>query len=197
MKNRRFVLLILLAAAALPAAFGQTAAPKIRFGIIVDGDTLPYYRLGEVRITASGSLLTEKEIRKNQKLIRNVKKMLPYAKVGRRRLEELERRVEGLPPRERKALIKQAEKDLLADFSDELKECTFSQGRVLLKLIDRETGRTSYALVNELRGKLRAGFYQTFARLFGYNLKAGYDPQHNKDDDLMERIIISVEHGRL
>ncbi|MBP5645540.1 MAG: DUF4294 domain-containing protein, partial [Bacteroidales bacterium] len=93
--------------------------------------------------------------------------------------------------------IKEAEKNLLADFSDELEDCTFSQGKVLLKLIDRETGRSSYLLVDELRGSLRAGFYQTFARLFGYNLKARYDPKNNKEDNLIERIVLSVERGKL
>ena len=123
--------------------------------------------------------------------------MLPYAKIGKQRLDILEQKIAGLPKKERKAAIKAAEKNLLADFSDELKDCTISQGKVLLKLIDRETGRTSYVLVDELRGKIRAGFYQAFARLFGYNLKAGYDPKNNKDDNLMERIVISVERGKL
>lgn len=170
---------------------------KIRPCIVRDGDTLPYYHLKEVKVMESASFLTEKEIRKNQKLIRNVKKMLPYAKIGKQRLDILEQQVAQLPKKERKEAIKQAEKDLLADFGDELSDCTFSQGKVLLKLIDRETGRTSYVLVDELRGRMRAGFYQTFARLFGYNLKAGYDPKHNKEDNLMERVVLSVEYGKL
>lgn len=170
---------------------------KVRFGIVVEGDTLPYYHLGEVKVVSSASLLTDEEIRKNQKLIRNVKKMLPYAKIGKQRLDELEKQIGDLPKRERKAAIKEAEKELLADFGDELSGCTISQGKVLLKLIDRETGRSSYLLVDELRGKLRAGFYQTFARLFGYNLKARYDPKNNKEDNLIERIVLSVERGKL
>lgn len=196
---RKALLIFILVLLALPAdTKAQVAVDrKVRFGIIVEGDTLPYYHLKEVSIVESGSLLSEKEIKKNQKLIRNVKKMLPYAKIGKQRLDELERRVGNLPKKDRKAAIKQAEKDLLADFKDELEDCTISQGKVLLKLIDRETGRTSYALVDELRGKLRAGFYQTFARLFGYNLKASYDPKNNKEDNLIERIVISVEHGKL
>ena len=177
---------------------GQVSATrKVRFGIIVDGDTIPYYKLNEVKVIESASLLSDKEIRKNQKLIRNVKKMLPYAKIGKQRLDELERRIADMPKRERREAIKQAEKDLLADFSDELKACTISQGMVLLKLIDRETGRTSYVLVDELRGKIRAGFYQTFARLFGYNLKSAYDPRNNKEDNLIERIVLSIERGKL
>ncbi len=167
------------------------------YGTVLDGDTIPLFYLREVYVTESGSLLTQQEIKKNQKLIRNVKKMLPYAKEGKRRLDILERQAASLPAKQRKELIKQAEKDLLADYEEELKACTFSQGKVLIKMIDRETGRTSYVLVNELRGKLRASFYQVFARIFGFNLKTHYDPQHNKDDNLMERVIISVETGRL
>lgn len=199
MRKTLSIVLLLLLLCLMPASLHSQAAQerKIRFGIVVDGDTIPYYHLNEVRVVSSGSLLTDAEIRKNQKLIRNVKKMLPYAKVGKQRLDQLEKQMEQLPKRQRKEAIKQAEKDLLADFSDELKDCTYSQGKVLLKLIDRETGRSSYLLVDELRGKLRAGFYQTFARLFGYNLKARYDPKHNKEDNLIERIVLSVERGKL
>ena len=198
MKKILFIVMLANAVIMPPTSQGQAdATRKVRFGIIVDGDTIPYYRLKEVTVIESGSLLSEKEIRKNQKLIRNVKKMLPYAKIGKQRLDDLERRIADMPKRERKEAIKQAEKDLLADFSDELKACTISQGMVLLKLIDRETGRTSYVLVDELRGKIRAGFYQTFARLFGYNLKSAYDPKHNKEDYLIERIVLSIERGKL
>lgn len=195
MKKTLCILLLLLLRAMAPLC--AQVDTKIRPCIVRDGDTLPYYHLKEVRVVESASFLTEKEIRKNQKLIRNVKKMLPYAKIGKQRLDVLEQQVAQLPKKERKAAIKQAEKELLADFGDELSDCTISQGKVLLKLIDRETGRTSYVLVDELRGKVRAGFYQTFARLFGYNLKAGYDPKHNKEDNLMERVVLSVEYGKL
>ena len=167
------------------------------FATVYEGDTIPLFYLKEVSVVESFSLLTNAEIKRNQKLIRNVKKMLPYAKEGKRRLDLLEQQVAKVPAKQRKAMIKKAEKELLADYTDELKECTFSQGKVLLKLIDRETGRTSYVLVDELRGKFRASFYQVFARLFGFNLKAHYDPQHNKSDNLMERVVRSVELGRL
>ena len=198
MKKTLFIIIIATALGfPLTARAQMDATRKVRCGIIVDGDTIPYYRLNEGKVVESASLLTEKEIRKNQKLIRNVKKMLPYAKIGKQRLDELELRIADMPKRERKEAIKQAEKDLLADFSDELKACTISQGMVLLKLIDRETGRTSYVLVDELRGKISAGFYQTFARLFGYNLKSQYDPRNNKEDNLIERIVLSIERGKL
>lgn len=193
------LLAILLAPLRLyPPLCGQPAPDrKIRFGILLDGDTVPYYRLREIHIFESASLLSEQEIKRNQRLIRNVKKMLPYAKIGKQRLDKLEHQIAGLPKHQRKAAIKAAEQTLMDDYSDELKSCTISQGRVLLKLIDRETGRTSYILVDELRGRLRAGIYQTLARLFGYNLKDSYDPKNNKEDNLIERIVLSVERGKL
>lgn len=199
MKSTWVIALLFMLLGLVPTSLNAQVSDdrKVRFGIVVEGDTLPYYHLGEVKVVSSASLLTDEEIRKNQKLIRNVKKMLPYAKIGKQRLDELEKQIGDLPKRERKAAIKEAEKELLADFGDELSGCTISQGKVLLKLIDRETGRSSYLLVDELRGKLRAGFYQTFARLFGYNLKARYDPKNNKEDNLIERIVLSVERGKL
>lgn len=175
----------------------QAQDHNVRFATILDGDTVPLYYLKEVGIVESFALLSPAEIRKNQKLIRNVKLMLPFAKEGKRRLDVLEKQIEAMPRKQRKEAIKQAEKQLLDDYAGELKNYTFSQGLVLIKLIDRETGRTSYALVDELRGKLRASFYQIFARVFGYNLKTHYDPLHNKKDNLMERVVISVEHGYL
>lgn len=173
------------------------AQEHVSYALVVEGDTLPYYKLHDIHITASSSLLTPKEIKKNQKLIRNVKAMLPYAKLAKTELDKLEREASQLSPKKRKALIKATEKEMLDRYTDELKNFTFSQGLVLLKLVDRETSKTSYVIVNELRGKLRAGFYQTFARLFGYNLKTHYDPAHNKQDDLIERITLMVESGKL
>ncbi len=164
---------------------------------VVDGDTIPLFYLNEVTIYPHTVLLSAAEIRNNQKLIRNVKKMLPYAKEGKRRLDVLERQCQRLSAKQRKALIKQAEKDLLADYTEELERCTISQGKVLLKLIDRETNKTPYALVDGLRGKMRASFYQTFAKLFGFNLKAGFNPQGNSEDDLIERICLSIEQGKI
>lgn len=198
MKKVLFIALLTVASALSLSALGQVdATRKVRFGIIVEGDTIPYYRLNEVKVVESGSLLTEKEIRKNQKLIRNVKKMLPYAKLARTELDKLERAAAQLSPAKRKKLIKATEKEMLDKYTEDLKKFTFSQGLVLLKLVDRETSRTSYTIVNELRGKLRATFYQTFARLFGYNLKDEYDPAHNKQDNLIERICLMVEAGKL
>lgn len=167
------------------------------YGTVLDGDTIPLYHLREVKIYASGMLLTPKEISSNKRLIRNVRLMLPYAQEGRRRLDKLEVEIAQLPRRERRAAIKQAEQQLLADYKDEISNYTFSQGLVLIKLIDRETNRSAYKIVGELRGSLRAGLYQTLAKLFGYNLKDTFDPKNNKKDDLIDRICISIERGQI
>lgn len=183
-----------------PAGYVNVAPPTkghYTFGTILDGDTVPMYTLREVTIYASGMLLTPKEIKQNAKLIRNVRLMLPYAQEGRRRLDALEVEIASLPKRERKAAIKQAEKQLMADYKGEISNYTFSQGLVLIKLIDRETSRTAYNIVGELRGSLRAGLYQALAKLFGYNLKDTFDPKHNKKDDLIDRICISIERGQI
>ena len=198
----RPVILVFLLLTAVPLAAQRPYEEvvqnrKVCFGTVVDGDTIPLYYLKEVKIEGSTLLLTPQEIRKNKKLIRNVKLMLPFAREGKHRLDELEVEIANLPRSQRKAAIKKAERQLLDDYGQDLKKYTFSQGLVLIKLIDRETGRTSYKIVDELRGRLRASFYQLFARLFGYNLKMGFDPDHNKTDDLINRIVISIDNGKL
>ena len=95
--------------------------------------------------------------------------------------------------KERKEFMKIAEKEIEQEYGEQLKKMTFSQGNLLIKLVDRETGSSSYALVKELRGSFRAFFYQTFAKVFGYDLKAEYDPKNNKRDNLIERVVRAIE----
>lgn len=186
-----------------PVSIDTTIHPMLNrgghytFATVVDGDTIPLYYMKELKVYAGGMLLTPKEIRQNQKLIRNVKLMRPYALEGKRRLDELEVQIAAMPKRERKKAIKEAEAQLLHDYKDELSNYTFSQGLVLIKLIDRETSRTAYSIVGELRGSLRAGLYQTLAKLFGYNLKDTFDPKRNAKDDLIDRICISIDREQL
>lgn len=175
----------------------QRTNTVLSYASVIDGDTIPLVHLKPVVITRKWALLTEKEIRKNQKLIRNVKKVLPYAKEARKRLQELEKEMAGMSPKKQKEYVKQVEQEVLDDFYEDLEKLTFSQGKVLLKLVDRETGNTSYTLVADLRGKFRASFYNTFARMFGFNMKERYDPKNNKDDNLLERVVRSVELGKI
>lgn len=89
--------------------------------------------------------------------------------------------------------MKLLEEEIKTEYGQDLRELTFTQGRILLKLIDRETGHSSYHLVSDLKGEFAAVFYQAFARLFTYNLKVKYDPL-GEDSDI-EMIILLIENG--
>lgn len=103
----------------------------------------------------------------------------------------------NMSERERKEFMKTAEKEIEQEYAEKLKKLTFSQGNLLIKLVDRETGSSSYALVKELRGSFRAFFYQAFAKVFGYDLKAEYDPVNNKKDNLIERVVRAIELNQI
>lgn len=134
--------------------------------------------------------------RKKRRLIYNVKKVYPYAQLASLKLWEYEEKLKQADSdRERRKLMKQAENELEEDFGDELKKLNFTQGRILLKLIDRETGDTSYELLQELRGKFAAFFWQSLARIFGYNLRSSYDPD-GKDKEI-EEIVRLIEEGKI
>lgn len=134
--------------------------------------------------------------RKKRRLIYNIKKVYPYAQLASLKLWEYEEKLKKVDSdRERRKLMKQAENELKEDFGDELKKLNFTQGRILLKLIDRETGDTSYELLQELRSKFAAFFWQSLARIFGYNLKSNYDPD-GKDKEI-EEIVRLIEEGKI
>jgi hypothetical protein len=95
----------------------------------------------------------------------------------------------------RKKFIDDVEDELREEFEDELKGLTISQGRILIKLIDRETGDTSYELVKEMKGSFSAVFWQAIARLFGSNLKSEFDPEG--EDRLINEIVLLIESGQL
>jgi hypothetical protein len=139
---------------------------------------------------------SRRDIRKVERLIYHVKKVYPYAKLAGIKLREYDKQlVNAKNDRDRRRIMRKAEKEINEEFGGELRNLTFTQGKILLKLIDRETGNTSYDLVKELRGGFTAFFYQGFARIWGYNLKSDYDP--NGEDELIETIVTLIEHGQL
>ncbi|MFV0500567.1 MAG: DUF4294 domain-containing protein, partial [Bacteroidales bacterium] len=127
----------------------------------------------------------------------NVKVAYPYAKKAGVLLIDYNNLMIGKSEKERKRLMKQAEKDIEREFTPSLKKLTKSQGKILLRLVDRETGSDSYSLVKELRGSLRAFFYQSIGRIFGYNLRTKYDPLNNNEDFIIEKIIFAIESKKL
>lgn len=164
--------------------------------VIVDGDTIPNVSLEEIVIFPRLVFKSRYRERRYRKLVRDVRKAYPYAKYAKQMLDEMEREFIKLETeKERKKYIKTVEKKLMDEFSTELRKLTVTQGRILLKLIDRETGNTSYILLKELRGAVSAVFWQAIARLFGSDLKSHYDAKG--DDYLIERVVRMIETGQL
>ena len=161
-----------------------------------NGDTTLIVYLPEVDIDLMQRYLQIIETNKGRRLANNVKKVYPYAKLAGTKMQEYDSLLANIPSKtERNRLMKQAETEITEQYTEELKNLTITQGLILVRLIDRETGNTSYKVVQELRGKVRAFFYQGFARLWGYNLKTEYDPQHNPEDDEIETIMTLLDRG--
>lgn len=137
-----------------------------------------------------------KDMRQYAKLVYNVKKVYPYALEAKQYMQILEAELMKLETKkEREAFTKKMEDELVEKYTPILKKMTFSQGKVLIKLIDRETSMTAYEIVREFRGKFAAGFWNTIARLFSANLKAEYDAEG--EDQIIEEIIVLYEAGLL
>lgn len=163
---------------------------------IVDGDTFYVARIEEVYIFPKNRFKNKWEERRYRRLIRNVKKAYPYAVIANQMLYEINENAKKLKTEKaRKEYIKQVEKEIRAEFEEELKGLTVTQGRILIKLIDRQTGDTSYELVKELRGTFSAVFWQALARVFGSNLKSEFDPFG--EDKLINEIVIMIENGQI
>ena len=164
--------------------------------IIEDGDTIPVYNLHSVTIIDSLDPDYYKKLQAYYRLRFNVMKVYPYAKLLAVKLHEINEHLATLQEKkERKQYLREAEGGIKRDFEKDLKNFSESQGRIFTKLVDRETGHSSYELIKELRGSLKAFFWQNFALIFGQNLKTKYDP--NGDDMVIESIVRQIEEGKL
>jgi hypothetical protein len=141
-------------------------------------------------------LVKEKERREYYRLVRNVKKTLPLAREINRAVIETYEYIETLPDKKaREKHLKLVEKGLKEQYTPIMKKLTFSQGKLLIKLVNRQTDSSSYELVKAFMGPFKAGFYQTFAALFGASLKKEYHPEG--EDRLTERVVLLVENGQI
>lgn len=164
--------------------------------ILDNGDTILISSIDEVFIYSEPIFKNRRDYRRYQRLIYNLKKVYPYAKLTRNKLEELNAHFLTLKnEKQKKDYVNRVEKELMAEFEDELRSLTITQGRLLIKLIDRETGNTSYDLVKELKGSFSAFFWQTLARLFGSNLKTTFDK--DGEDKLIDQILVLIDNGQL
>ncbi len=163
---------------------------------VYQGDTINYYSLPIVDIVANVHNKAPDDLKKYLKLRRDVLKAYPYAKLASAELKFINDSVAKMQRnREQKRFIKEREKILKEKFEKDLKNLTVTQGKILIKLIDRETGETSYKLVKELRGSLTAFSWQVVGKFFGITLKSHYDPAG--EDKAIEQIVQSIERGEL
>ena len=163
---------------------------------IYDGDTIPDLRMPTLYVFKPIVFKNKKKQKEYNRLVRNVKRTLPIAKEVNRAIIETYEYLLTLPDeKSRQKHLQLVEKGLKQQYTPRLKKLTFSQGKLLIKLIDRETDSSSYELVKAFLGPFKAGFYQAFAAIFGASLKKEYHPEN--EDAMIERIIILVENGQL
>jgi len=164
-----------------------------------DGETLPEIEIKEVAVVGrmQGSPRRERsQFRQYQRLVYNLKKVYPYARIVRDKLAEANGDLYRMSEeKDRKNYLKQFEKEVFSEYEDDIRDMTITQGKLLLKLIYRETYNTSYDLIKEYRGGINAAFWQGIARIFGTNLKSEYDPYG--EDILIELIIQDIQDGLL
>ena len=163
---------------------------------LYQGDTMAVVNLREIFVFPQVKFKNKRQFNRYNKLVRDVKRTLPYAKIVYETLIETYEYMETLPDdKARHAHLKRMEKELFAQYKPELKKLTFSQGKLLIKLIDRECNQSSYNLLKAYLGTFRAGFWNFFAGMFGASLKAEYDPKGK--DAMTERVVVLVENGLL
>lgn len=177
------------------AAQAGKRGPKDRvllMATVVDGERMPWVLIPEVVISRPQVFSSPEARAKYERLRHNVIKVLPYAKFAQDRYEQLYRDLAMTSNRrEQRRLVRNCETEIKDMFNREIKNLTISQGEILIKLIDRQTGNSSYEVVRELRGGVTAFFYQSIAKVFGHNLKNHYDPRQERE---IESILRSLHY---
>lgn len=174
-----------------------TFVPMVRVGKIMDsGDSIKYVEMNNVYVYGPLEFKNEKQREVYNRLVYNVKKVLPIAKEVNGAILETYEYLQTLPSqKDRDEHLKIVEKGIKEEYTPRMKKLTLSQGKLLIKLVHRETNSSGYQLIQAFLGKTRAAFYQGFAWIFGASLKKEYDPKGK--DRLTERVVRLVEAGQL
>ena len=174
-----------------------TFVPMVPIGKAkVDGDSVQYVRTNNIYVFPPMEFKDAKQREAYNRLVYNIKKVLPMAKECNQIILETYAYLQTLPTKkERDEHMKRVEHGIKEQYTPRVKKLTYSQGKLLIKLIDRETHSTGYELIQAFLGPIRAGVYQAFAWMFGASLKKRYDPKGS--DRLVERIVLQVEAGQL
>ena len=163
---------------------------------IVNGDTLPAVDLNGVIIFPPVRFDNRREAARYDRLVYNIRLVYPYAKLAGIKLKQIKATLDTIQnEKQRKAFIRKSEKELDDQFGDQIRDMSYSQGKILIKLVYRETGSSTFAIVKEFKGGFNAFFWQTMARLFGYDLKTIYDP--TGDDATIERVVKMIDAGAI
>ena len=174
-----------------------TFVPTVKVGkVLYEGDSIQYMEMNNVYVYPELTFKNKKQAQSYMRLVNNVKKVLPLAKEARQMLIETTEFLDMLPDEKSKnEHIKRVEEDIFRTYKPKMKKLTYSQGKLLIKLIDRECHSSSYEMIKAFMGPIRAGFWQVFAWGFGASLKKEYDPTGT--DRLTERVVLMVEAGQI
>jgi hypothetical protein len=200
---KRIVILLLAMVMCIPAFCTEPDDDKqervlVALATIIDGDTVPTFEMMEVTIYGKRIYPTARKQRKYDKLTRNVQKMYPIALEVKAILVETYLYMQTLQDdKAREEHLEKVEQGVWDQYYPIMRRCTLSQGKLLIKLIDRECNQTSYDLIKAFIGGFKAKFYQTFAALFGASLKKEYDPEHDEEDAIIEEIIWMIDNDML
>lgn len=194
MKKYLNILLILIATCAKSQVVQPVSLPVK--AIVFENDTFPLIDLPEIQVWAYWGKVSasSKTFEQWTRTKYNVKKVYPYAILASALLKEMDNKLAQIPDeKSRKKFIKQCEKELRAKFEEDLKNLSVTQGRILMKLIYRETGKTTFQIVKEMRGGFEAAMWQALAYIFGNSMKVQYDP--TGEDYMVEKAVQLVEKG--
>jgi len=173
-----------------------TFVPTVKVGkTLVDGDSIQYMEMSNVYVYPELTFKNKRQQQSYMRLVKNVKKVLPIAKQVRQIIIETAEFTETLPPEERKEHLKRVEQSIVREYKPQMKKLTYSQGKLLIKLVDRECHSTAYEAMQAFIGPIRSGMWQAFAWMFGASLKKGYDAEGT--DRLTERVVLMVEAGQI
>ena len=163
---------------------------------IYEGDTIASLHMPTLYCFKPLKFKNKRQRQQYTRLVRNVKKTLPIAKEVNRAIIETYEFLQTLPDeKSRQKHLQAVEKSVKEQYTPRMKKLTFSQGKLLIKLINRETDSSSYELVKAFLGPFKAGFYQAFAAIFGASLKKEYHPEG--EDAMVEQIVLLVESGQI
>lgn len=214
--NRNIILLVVLLAFSAMSAWAQdngsrrvnpedsevdmdtpTLVPMVKVGkVLHDGDSIQYVELNTLYVYPQLVFADARQRQAYNRLVANIKKVLPIAKEVNAIIIETYEFLQTLPNKKAKdEHMQRVERSIRKEYTPRMKKLTYSQGKLLIKLVYRECNSSSYQLIQAFLGPIRAGFYQAFAALFGASLTKKYDAEGV--DKYTERIVRQVEAGQL